>query len=89
MRQALKRANILFFSGFGCALLGALIAQARPNGTLVCLLLVLVGVALMILGWTHGKIHCVCPRCGHSLYESGFRMPSKIPNYCPQCGEEL
>ena len=89
MRQALKRANILFFSGFGCVLLGTLIAQARDDGTLLCLLLVLVGVALMIGGWTHGKIRCVCPRCGRSLYESGFRMPNKIPNFCPQCGEEL
>ena len=89
MRQALKRANILFFSGFGCVLLACLIGEAREDSALLCLLLVLAGVALMIGGWTHGKIRCVCPRCGRSLYESGFRMPGKIPNYCPQCGQEL
>ena len=89
MRQALKRANLLFFCGFGCMLLGSLLAKGMENGVLPCLLLLLAGVALMIGGWTHGKVRCVCPRCGRSLYESGFRMPTKLPNYCPECGQEL
>ena len=89
MRQALKRANILFGCGFGCLLLACLVGEAREDAALLCLLLALAGVALMVAGWTYGKIRCVCPRCGHSLYTSGIRMPSKIPNFCPHCGEEL
>ena len=80
---------MLFIGGFGCALLACLVGKAREDSTLFGLLLVLAGVALMIGGWTHGKIRCVCPRCGRSLYESGFRMPTKLPNYCPECGQEL
>ena len=89
MWQDLKRAHILFHSGFGCVLLGGLIVRAGSDRIVLCVLLLLAGAALMIWGWTYGKLRCVCPRCGHSLYESGVRMPNRIPNYCPQCGEEL
>ena len=89
MGQALKRAQILFHSGFGCMLLSGLMARAEVDHIILCVLLLLAGAVLMIWGWTYGKLRCVCPRCGCSLYESGVRMPSRLPNFCPRCGQEL
>lgn len=81
-----RLSGLLYWSGFGLALLSGYLWHWSGNGRFG--IGFTVGVVLALGGALVGWLGIVCPRCGAPLYEFP-RLPRHIPQYCPRCGEEI
>ena len=79
--------NLLTLAGFGAAMVGCILGKSELGGPLA-LILAIGGIFVMGCGFAVGYGHIVCPHCGQPLYDFP-RLPSKIPNYCPHCGNYI
>lgn len=52
------------------------------------IVLAVLGVAAMVSGIVLAYARLRCPHCGASLMLGG-RIPSSLPNFCPDCGKPL
>ena len=87
-QKALKITHILFYSGLGLMLGGALFLGAVVNSEIVIAVFGVVGVIAAIAGLFFGFSYVRCPECGSSLMAGG-RIPGALPGYCPHCGKQL
>ena len=73
---------IRYFISFGLSIIGVLLTWF---GALTSQVLMWIGIGIIAIGaiisWT-----IRCPHCGHSLIG---RRQLFLPNFCPNCGEEL
>ena len=94
-KQALKNAKSLFHKGLMTALIGILVglvldAQLPGSGIPTAMILIsgLAGIVVMLAGILYCWNAVRCPYCGKSLM-SGYRMPTDLPHFCPDCGKDL
>lgn len=86
---ALGITKLLFYGGFAMMLVEMTIVTVVQIASSP-LFYVLFGASLLCLfgGWLFGLAFVRCPHCGKSLMLGG-RMPSRLPDYCPGCGNAL
>jgi ribosomal protein S27AE len=90
-RRVLKIGNGLFYSGFlAILLLFAVTSVIDLSGiaSTVVIALAVLSILTCAGGVLFTALRLVCPRCGKSLLLGG-RMPHRLPDYCPHCGEKL
>ena len=85
--RALKITHILSYGGFVLMPL-SLVFGAMVDTDVVMVILGGLGFISVMFGLIFGNIYVKCPKCEHSLMQSG-RVPGKLPNYCPHCGIPL
>ena len=86
-RQMLQMVQGIFFGGLGLALLCVLLASGQePPEWLIAM--GGLGILGLILGILLACRRLRCPHCGASLMLGG-RIPSQLPNFCPECGKPL
>lgn len=50
--------------------------------------LCIAAILLFVAGVAVAYVYLRCPHCGASLCY-GFRLPTRLPSYCPKCGRNL
>lgn len=50
------------------------------------LAVVLLGIFMILGSLLQGELYCRCPHCGSRLSALPF---DRLPDYCPECGEQL
>lgn len=83
---AKRLSDLLFWPGFGLALLSGYLWQWSGNGRFG--IGFAAGLVLVLAGALVGWLGIVCPRCGAPLYEFP-RLPRHLPQYCPRCGDAV
>lgn len=86
-KQAFRRSNRMFSVGLLVAVAGLALGWLCPYGVWKHLLFI-PGFIAAAAGYGLSLKKVRCPRCGGYPGEMP-RMLSRIPNYCPHCGEPL
>ena len=88
--QALKIVNVLFYGGLGFLVLAWAVSSLARRNTVPAPVIVicLFGLAGIVSGIVLAYARLRCPHCGASLMLGG-RIPSNLPNFCPDCGKPL
>ena len=88
-RRTLKRVNILFYGGLGLLVLALMIGKIDGMLPVPAILVPgILGGVLVIAGLVLAFVGLRCPHCGESLCLGG-RLPTRLPNFCPRCGEPI
>lgn len=88
--KALKIIHGLSYGGLGLLLL-AWAASSLSRGNTVpvpAIVLCILGIVGLVSGIVLAYTRLRCPHCGASLMLGG-RIPSSLPNFCPDCGKPL
>lgn len=85
--QACRYSNRMVIAGTAVAVVSILL---WGEGILPVLfgVLAVAGVAIIVAGCVIGNRFIVCPHCSGPLYV-GPRLPTHIPQYCPNCGTKI
>lgn len=83
---ALGMTKLCFGGGFVLLMLSLAIVSATDLAWIYALSIL--GGIIMIGGLLFGYAKVRCPYCGKSLMLGG-RMPRRLPDYCPGCGNAL
>ena len=84
-REAHRKSEIAMLGGTAAAVVGVLVLTCWGFASFPLLAL---GIFVVIWGFIYAHQHCVCSSCGSFLGES-FRVPSKLPDFCPHCGQRV
>ena len=85
----LRICHILFFGGLGTMVLSLLALNGtEENGVKIGMFLGILGVTGCAVGLIFAAVGLRCPHCDKSLMLGG-RMPTALPNFCPECGKAL
>lgn len=87
--QALKIVHGLFYGGLGLLLLAwAVLSLSEKTVPVPAVILCILGIVGVVSGIVLAYARLRCPHCGASLMLGG-RIPSSLPNFCPDCGKPL
>lgn len=87
-RETLEVVNWIFYGSLVLLAVSLIILYASGVFSTVMIVVGFLSVAGMISGIILAYLHLRCPHCGASLMLGG-RIPTHIPNFCPECGEPL
>lgn len=88
-RQMLKVVKQTFYGGLGLLLAAWIILQcSQDTAPVFAIFLCVLGVIGVFGGILLAYRRLRCPHCGASLMLGG-RIPSQLPNFCPECGKPL
>lgn len=87
--KALKIVHGLFYGGLGLLLVAwAVLSLSQETVPVLVGVLCVLGIVGIVSGIVMAVARLRCPYCGASLMLGG-RIPSHLPNYCPDCGRAL
>lgn len=87
--KALKIVHGLFYGGLGLLLVAwAVLSLSQETVPVPAGVLCVLGIVGIVSGIVLAYARLRCPYCGASLMLGG-RIPSRLPNYCPDCGRTL
>ena len=87
-KQILQVVNVVFYGGFLVLMLALLLLYFSEEISVLLTVLAVLGGASCFGGVLLAYTRLRCPFCGASLMLGG-RIPTHIPNFCPECGKPL
>lgn len=89
LQKTLKVVYILFFGGLGLLVLAWIILSlSKVTVSIPAIISCVLGIVATVAGIVLAHARLRCPYCGASLMLGG-RIPSRLPNFCPECGNYL
>lgn len=87
--KALRIVHGLFYGGLVLLLLAwAVLSLSQVVVSVPAIVLCILGIVGVVSGIVLAYARMRCPYCGASLMLGG-RIPSSLPNFCPDCGKPL
>lgn len=89
LHQVMRISNALWLASVVLLLLSGAVAKGGKEPSVVLIVaLCILAIILLIAGLVLAYGYLRCPHCGASLCQD-FRVPMRLPLYCPQCGKPL